>query len=91
MPNGKPNKLSADVVYALAIQLLGLESETTVDDLTEMPTLTHMKSFIQDLTEVPLLDERWTLSIPTYFSSVIANFKVGNFLTVLFIMLTRNG
>ena len=78
MPNGKPNKLSADVVYALAIQLLGLESETTVDDLTELPTFTHMKSFIQDLPGGSLLDERWTLSIPTYFSSV-SNFKVGNF------------
>ena len=92
MPNGKLNKLSADVVYALAIQLLGLESETTVDDLTEMPTLTHMKSFIQDLPGGSLLDERWTLSIPTYFSSVISNFKVGNFNSIILsIMLTRNG
>ena len=78
MPNGKPDKLSADVVYALAIQLLGLESETTVNDLEDMPTFTHMKSFIQDLPGGSLLDERWTLSIPTYFSSV-SNFKVGNF------------
>ena len=78
MPNGKPEKLSADVVYALAIQLLGIEEETTVDDLTELPTITHMKSFIQDVPGGSFLDEKWTLSMPTYFSD-IQTFKVGNF------------
>ena len=78
MPNGKPEKLSADVVYALAIQLLGIEQETTVDQLTEVPTFTHMKSFIQDVPSGSLLDEKWTLSLPTYFNS-IKEFKVGNF------------
>jgi hypothetical protein len=78
MPNGKPEKLSADVVYALAIQLLGIEEETTVNDLTEIPTFTHMKSFIQDVPSGSFLDEKWTLSLPTYFNT-IKTFKVGNF------------
>ena len=78
MPNGKPEKLSADVVYALAIQLLGIKEETTVDDLTELPTFTHMKSFIQDVPSGSFLDEKWTLSMPTYFSD-IKTFKIGNF------------
>ena len=78
MTNGKPDKLSADVVYALAIQLLGIEQESTVDQLTEVPTITHMKSFIQDVPSGSFLDEKWTLSLPTYFSD-IKTFKVGNF------------
>ena len=78
MPNGKPEKLSADVVYALAIQLLGIEEEATVNDLTELPTFTHMKSFIQDVPNGSFLDEKWTLSMPTYFND-ISTFKIGNF------------
>ncbi len=78
MPNGKPENLSADVVYALAIQLLGIEQETTVDQLTELPTFTHMKSFIQDVPSGSFLDEKWTLSMPTYFNN-IKEFKIGNF------------
>lgn len=78
MPNGKPENLSADVAYALAIQLLGIEQETTVDEVTEVPTLTHMKSFIQGVPSGSFLDEKWTLSLPTYFNN-IRTFKVGNF------------
>ena len=37
-----------------------------------------MKSFIQDVPSGSFLDEKWTLSLPTYFSD-IKTFKVGNF------------
>lgn len=78
MPKGKPEFLSGDVAYALAIKLLGIEAETTMNHVDELPTFTHMKSYMQGLKDGSLLDDKWTESIPTYFSS-IKDFKIGNF------------
>ena len=77
MPKGKPEWLSADVAFSLAIQLLGIEDETTMDHMTELPTFIHMKSRIQNIP-TSLVEDDWTKSIPTYYNKY-NNFKVGNF------------
>ncbi len=77
MPKGKPDWLSADVAFSLAIQILGIEDETTMDHMTELPTFIHMKSQIQNIP-TSLMEEDWTKSIPTYYNKY-NNFKVGNF------------
>jgi hypothetical protein len=77
MPKGKPDWLSADVAYSLAIQLLGIEDQCTMDHVTDLPTFIHMKSFVQNIPTSEI-DEIWTNSIPTYYNSY-NNFKVGNF------------
>ena len=77
MPKGKPDWLSADVAFSLAIQILGIEDETTMDHMTELPTFIHMKSQVQNIP-TSLMEEDWTKSIPTYYNKY-NNFKVGNF------------
>lgn len=77
MPKGKPEWLSGDVAYALAIQLLGIEEECTMDHITEMPTFVHMKSYVQNIPTSLVADE-WSESIPCYYKDY-TNFKVGNF------------
>ena len=77
MPKGKPDWLSADVAFSLAIQILGIEDKTTMDHMTELPTFIHMKSRIQNIP-TSYMEEDWTKSIPTYYNSY-NNFKIGNF------------
>ena len=76
-PKGKYDWLSADVAFALAIQILGIENKTTMDHLTELPTFIHMKTHVQNVPSSSL-EEDWTKSIPTYYKNY-NDFKIGNF------------
>lgn len=75
-PRDKPQFLSGDVAYALAIKLAGAEHEATRTDVTDVPTFTHMKSHIQGVPDT-MLSENWCESLPTYWVDV-SNFKIGN-------------
>lgn len=77
MPKGKPEWLSGDVAFALAMQLLGIENECTRENIDAVPTFTHMKSHVQNVKGANL-NAKWTDSLPTYYKDC-KNFKVGNF------------
>lgn len=77
MPGGKPDFLSGDVAFALAMQLLGIEHECTQENIDAVPTFVHMKSHIQNIQGVNIHDQ-WTESLPVYYRKY-NNFKVGNF------------
>jgi hypothetical protein len=77
MSEGKPDWVSADVVYSLAMKILGIESLCTMDHIKELPTFIHMKSYVQNIP-TSSIDEDWTKSIPTYYKNH-TDFKVGNF------------
>ena len=76
MPKGKPDWLSGDVAFALAMQILGIEAECTMENIDAVPTFTHMKSHIQNIQDG--VSDTWTESIPTYYRSY-NDFKIGNF------------
>ena len=77
MTKGKPDWLSGDVAFALAMQILGIQEQCTKPHINSMPTFVHMKSHIQAVNGVTLNDE-WTDSLPTYYRSY-DDFKIGNF------------
>jgi len=77
MPEGKPDWLSGDVAFALAMQLLGIEHLCTRNNLKHAPTFTHMKSHIQNIPDT-LISPDWTESLPTYYNNY-KDFKIGNF------------
>jgi len=77
MPNGKPDKLSGDVAFALAMQILGIEHLCTRDNLKHAPTFIHMKSHVQNIPDTRI-SEKWTETLPTYYDNY-KNFKIGNF------------
>lgn len=77
MLNGKPDWLSGDIAFALAMQILGIESECTRENTTYVPTFVHMKSHIQNITHTAV-NEDWTQSLPTYYKNC-KEFKIGNF------------
>lgn len=81
MPKNKPDWLSGDVAFALAMQILGIEHLCTQENVDMVPTFVHMKSHIQNIQNARL-SEKWTDSIPTYFQSY-NNFYVGNFIQTL--------
>ena len=68
MPKGKPDWLSADVAFSLAMHILGIHNKCTVDHMTELPTFIHMKSNVQGIP-TSIIDEDWTQSLPTYYKS----------------------
>ncbi len=72
----RPDHLSGDVAFALAIKLLDMEHLTTCVN-TDMPTFVHMKSHIQNIDSKNISDN-WYEWLPTYWQS-ITNFKIGNF------------
>lgn len=72
----RPRNLSGDVAYALAIKLMGIESEC-FGNINSVPSFVHMKSHLQDINEKYMSDD-WTKNIPTYFSSD-GTFKIGNY------------
>tara|TARA_B100000929_G_scaffold290716_1_gene285571 strand:- start:5235 stop:6092 length:858 start_codon:yes stop_codon:yes gene_type:complete len=76
LDNTKPDWLSGDVAYALAIKLLGLENDFT-QPLKNVPTFVHMKSQLQDHNNV-IPTEEWTKHIPSYFKTT-GDLKIGNF------------
>ena len=71
----KPDHLSGDVAYALAIKILGLEHEFT-QPVNSIPTFVHMKSQLQDNNTIPT--EEWTKHLPSYFKTN-GELKIGNF------------
>lgn len=77
LPHGKPNFLSGDVAFALAMQLLGIENECTCENVDAVPTFVHMKSHVQNIRGVNMHDD-WSSTLPTYYKSP-NNFKIGNF------------
>jgi len=81
LPGGnKPTFLSGDVAFALAMQLLGIESDCTRINVST-PTFVHMKSYIQGIAKDKIQDD-WTESLPTYYVSY-RDFKIGNFQQLL--------
>lgn len=77
MPKGKPDWLSGDVAFALAMQLLGIEHLCTRNNQHTAPTFVHMKSHIQNVPDT-MISEKWTDTLPTYYKSC-SDFKIGNF------------
>ena len=77
MPNGKPDWLSGDVAFALAMQILSIEHLCTRNNLKHAPTFTHMKSHVQNVPGTKI-SEIWTDTLPTYYNTY-KDFKVGNF------------
>ena len=76
LDNTKPDFLSGDVAYALAIKILGLEHEFT-QNVKNIPTFVHMKSKLQD-SNYDIPTEKWTDHLPTYFKTD-GKLKIGNF------------
>lgn len=76
MDENRPKNLSGDVAYALAIKILGMETEC-FGNLDSLPTFVHMKSHLQGIDE-KLIGEDWTAHIPTYFHED-GTFKIGNY------------
>lgn len=56
--------LSIDVTAALALKFSGLE-ETAIVKQSSIPSFTHMKPAIQSWPQIP---EKWTNTVPSYFS-----------------------
>ena len=77
MPEGKPDWLSGDVAYALAMQILVIEHLCTRENIDSFPTFTHMKSMIQNIPHSNI-SENWSNSLPTYYKSY-NSFKIGTF------------
>jgi len=76
LPKSKPKHVSGDVVFALAIKLLGYEHLTTRENIDNLPTFVHMKGELQGVNT--LLDN-WPDQIPSYLgensSLIVGNFK----------------
>ena len=71
----RPKFNSGDVSYALAIKILGAETECF--DTDSIPTFVHMKSALQNIDPKYISDD-WTQNIPTYFTDD-CRFKIGNY------------
>jgi len=69
--------MSADLAYALAIRLLDLEEEVIDNDIKDVPTFTHMKSYIQNIPNNKISGV-WTESIPSSLSSDL-KIRVANY------------
>ena len=81
MPKGKPDWLSGDVAFALAMKILGIDHECTRENIDAVPTFVHMKSHIQNVP-TSLINSNWCETLPTYYRSY-KDFKVGNFQQLL--------
>jgi len=77
LPKGKPEHLSGDVSFALAMQLLGIEHLCTKINVKNVPTFVHMKSHVQDIPSSKIGD-KWSDTLPTYYNTC-RDFKIGNF------------
>jgi len=75
LPAGKPERLSGDVAFALAMKLLDIEHLCTNKNIHSFPTFVHMKSQVQNAL---YLHDNWNKSLPTYYNDC-TNFKIGNF------------
>ena len=75
------NWMSADIAYALAIQLLDIEEETCDYDIKDVPTFVHMKSMVQNIPESEI-NSIWTKSITSEMGDDL-QVKIGNFTQTL--------
>ena len=76
MDEPRPTEVSTDVVFALAIKLLGIQDETT-DASSDFPYFTHMKTKLQEWDN-EAVTERWTDHIGTYFTDEL-ELKIGRY------------
>lgn len=72
LPNSKPKHLSMDVVFALAVKILGIEDH--IISRFDYPTFVHMKSKVQNWQSS---SDDWMNHVSTYFSAPNI-LKVGN-------------
>lgn len=75
LPKSKPNHVSGDVVFALAIKILGYEHLTTRENIDSLPTFVHMKGELQGVNTI-------TSDWAGHISSILVspdNLVVGNF------------
>jgi hypothetical protein len=77
MPKGKPEHLSGDVSFALAMQLLDIQHLCTKPNVKSVPTFVHMKSHVQHIPSSKI-SEKWSDTLPTYYNTC-RDFKIGNF------------
>ena len=75
------NWMSADIAYALAIQLLDIEEETCDYNIKDVPTFVHMKSMVQNIPESEI-NSIWTKSITSEMGDDL-QVKIGNFTQTL--------
>lgn len=78
LPHSKPKHVSGDVVFALAIKILGYEHLTTRENIDSLPTFVHMKGELQGVNNIA---NDWSNDIDSYLSQpnnlVVGNFKQG--------------
>lgn len=77
MPKGKPEHLSGDVSFALAMQMLDIQHLCTKPNVKNVPTFVHMKSHVQNIPSSKISD-KWSDTLPTYYNNC-RDFKIGNF------------
>ena len=77
LPKHKPNYLSCDVAYAIALKVI---SDQIINSKENEPSFVHMKSKIQNTKD--LYDEDWTQHIPTIVNEECTLY-VGNYLQKL--------
>lgn len=75
LPKSRPNHVSGDVVFALAIKILGYEHLTTRENIDSLPTFVHMKGDIQGVNTIT---KDWNSSLSSTLVSP-DNLVVGNF------------
>lgn len=75
LPKSRPRHVSGDVVFALAIKILGYEHLTTRENIDSLPTFVHMKGELQGVNTI-------TSDWSSQLSSILVspdNLIVGNF------------
>ena len=75
LPKSRPKHVSGDVVFALAIKILGYEHLTTRENINSLPTFVHMKGELQGVNTI---GTDWS----TALSSILVapnNLVIGNF------------
>lgn len=75
LPKSKPKHVSGDVVFALAIKILGYEHLTTRENIHSLPTFVHMKGELQGVNTV---GAQWNINLSSHWISP-DNLVVGNF------------
>jgi len=75
LPKSKPKHVSGDVVFALAIKILGYEHLTTRENIQSLPTCVHMKGELQGVNTV---GTQWNINLSSHWVSP-DNLIVGNF------------
>lgn len=72
----RPTEVSTDVVFALAMKLIGREEECT-NTAYSFPNFTHMKTQLQGWEGLPVTED-WTAHIGTYFTDEL-ELKIGRY------------